>query len=506
MQLRIGPSRSIIYQPPSQFSGELLKRFSYENSSIKYQLFRHKSNRFKIINRLLHTTALNEADARRIWDEELERLTRAASVSLLYVMDDGNIIFPTGLLNRVIKFFAESGFATEEVIRRDNVVDLRKKPKETQGFPIQAKASDLRPYQKDAVTALVAAGQGTMVAGTGTGKTVVIQELIRRMGLKTVLIVPSISIMRQTVVRFQKYFGRGMIGQFGGGKKLKAKLSPITVVCAPSIAKTEAAMWDEVDVVIADECHHVPCNTIETIFYKVLPRAYYRYGFTATNFRNDGADMAIEAAVFPPVFQYSAEDGIRDGYLAKPKFLMYEVPFNSHKNYTGDLPVFAYKYHILKNDALSRKIIDQINAYVKDGKQVLVLVREKEHGNIIWKGVPGAVFARDSNGEKDGGAPDVDAHDAVQDFNSGKTRCLIGTSMIGEGTDVVPVDVLFNLMGGRSKLEVMQNLGRGLRTTDTKTEVLIVDYIHSTNQMLERHSLERHKIYKKLGPVDIKKL
>ena len=486
--------------------GELLKKFSYENSSIKYQLFRHKSNRFKIISRLLHTSALNEADARRMWDEELERLTRAASVSLLYVMDDGNIIFPTGLLNKVVKFFAEAGFASEDIIKRDNVIDLRKKPKETQGYAIQAKASVLRPYQEEAIAALVAAGQGTMVAGTGLGKTVVIQELIRRLGLKTVLVVPSISIMRQTVVRFQKYFGRGMIGQFGGGKKLKEKLSPITIVCAPSIAKTDAAMWEGVDVVLLDEAHHSPCSTIETIFYKVLPRAYYRYGFTATNFRNDGADMAIEAAVFPPVFEYSAEDGIRDGYLAKPSFLMYEVGFNSHKSYTGDLPVFAYKYHILNNTALTKKIIDQINTYIRNDKQVLVLVREKEHGNMIWKGVPGAVFARDSNGENASAAPSVDAHDAVQDFNSGKTRCLIGTSMIGEGTDVVPVDVLFNLMGGRSKLEVMQNIGRGLRTTDTKSEVLVVDYIHSTNQMLERHSLERHKIYKKLGTVDVQTL
>ena len=72
-------------------------------------------------------------------------------------------------------------------------------------------------------------------------------------------------------------------------------------------------------------------------------------------------------------------------------------------------------------------------------------------------------------------------------FNNKKIQCLIGTSIIGEGTDIIPVDVLIMLTGGSSKGAVIQSIGRGLRKDGDKDSVVIVDYLFQCNKTLENH-------------------
>lgn len=509
MQFRLGPSRSILLNCPDKLRPLLCKNFTYTNTSVQYQVFMHKKNRSKIINRLARTVAMNEVEAKSMWQETFDELNSNMKVSLLDVAPPENyIVFPTGLLNKILQFFSQNGF-DQEGMEKNCIVDLRTRPKQTAGFPIFTEAAKLRPYQQRAVTELLNSGQGSFVGATGCGKTVCIQELIRNIGLKTVLIVPTISILTQTVKRFEKYFGRGAISQMGGGKVFKGP-KKITVACAASMAKADPEMFKDVDVLCFDEMHHCPATTLQKICFKVLPHAFYRFGFSATNFRNDGADLAIEAATYPAVFEYDFEDGIREGFLAQPSTIIYNVPFNTYRSYGGDLLTYAYKYHVFRNRDLNIQIIQQIQSYLDAGKQVLILVREIEHGCILQAQLPGAAFVHSGKrASKFGPAPEPKykkATDAVNDFNSGKVRCLIGTSIIGEGSDILPVDVLFNLMGGKSKLELMQNVGRGLRKTETKDKVLIIDYIHSTHKVLKKHSILRANFYKTLGHVELRNL
>ena len=507
MEIKLGPSKSLIYTCPEKLILPLCVEFTYTNSSIAYQVFSHKQNRQKIISRLVATTAMDSTEAGAIWRDQLEELSVGLKVSLIKKTQDGLVIFPTGLLNKVLDFFSKNGFSRDH-LRQSCVTDYRVRPKQTNGFPIEGKPAVLRPYQEKAVSELLIHGQGTIVSGTGSGKTMILQEVIHILGLKTVMIVPTVSILNQTIARFEKYFGSRLVGKLGDGKKVIDK--KITVACAASAALTTADMWEGVDVVITDEAHHTPAKTLETIMYNVFPKAFYRFGATATCFRNDGADLAIEAAVFPPLFNYDVEDGIKEGFLAVPSTIVYHVPFNSYRDYSGKLMTYCYKYHVFRNEKLNRIIAQQINSYLAEGKQVLVLVREKEHGFRLQSMVPGSAFIHQGpRPTKLGPAPEPvykKSTAAVNDFNSGKLRCMIGTSIIGEGTDIIPVNVLFNLMGGKSKLDLMQNIGRGLRRTETKSEVLLIDYIHATHDLLKKHSLVRYKFYQSLGKVELKQL
>jgi len=507
MQIKIGTSKSLIYDCPENLIESLILDFTYTNTSISFQVFTHKKNRQRIISRLAATIAMNRAEAESMWREQLIEVSKGLKVSLVKMTQDKLIVFPTGLLEKILDFFDKNGFSKDQ-LRETSIIDYRVKPKETNGFPIAGKPAQLRPYQETAVKELLSHGQGTFVGSTGSGKTLVIQEVIRRLGLKTVVVVPNISILNQTVKRFEKYFGTRLVGKLGDGKRVLDK--KITVACAASVALTTADDWKNIDVAFFDETHHAPCKTIETIAYKVFPNAFYRFGATATCFRTDGADLAIEAAVFPPVFQYTLEDGIKDGFLATPSTIMYHVPFNSYRNYSGKIMTYAYKYHVFRNHKLTNYIVQQINSYLDQGKQILILVREKEQGFHLQSKLPGAAFVHQGpRPEKLGPAPEPvykKSTAAVEDFNKGKLRCLIATSILGEGSDLPPVDVLFNLSGGKSKLDLMQHVGRGLRKTETKKELIVVDYIHATHDLLKKHSIERYKWYQTIGKVELKEL
>jgi superfamily II DNA or RNA helicase len=477
----------------------LQQEFTYRNKSASFQYQRMLKGGFWFKQRLRgqgYTQKQSEAK----YQLELSNLKKKVVVCLAKKKKD-YIEFPTGLKDRVIEMF------------KPKVIDKRNIPTGWT-YPAVNGLAILRPYQNDQLNECLSNHQGTIESGTGTGKTVVIQELIRKLGLKTLVIVPSLSILDQTLERFQKYFGKGKVGQFGGGKK---QIRDITLGCAPSIAKSKPSDWKDVDVLIFDECHHVACDTIEHICYSVLPDVYYRFGFTATPYRSDGADLAIEAAVFPIIKEYSLKQGIKDGFLAKPSFMMFKVKKTSSTYTREDKLTRLYQEHLIRNDFLNDKVVKQANLCLSQNQQVLILVKEKEHGHLLSHRIPGSVFVRTKESSRDlkkvkNPAPFVKVKDAVADFNSGKMRCLIGTSVIGEGTDIGPVNVLFILTGGVSKGSLLQNLGRGLRRTNTKTGLLVIDYFFDlTNtsgnkiaETLTRHSRARYNIYKQIEHVTIK--
>lgn len=478
------------------------QKLTYTNKSTQYKYYTLKKGRNWYIKKKT-LAGISEKKALKEYQQELYTLKKASKTSLVEETTS-SLRIPTGLLKRLSKIIP---------------VTIEDKRKEPSTFPLRVEESlpSLRPYQKEQLEKCLQEKQGTIESATGSGKTVVIQELIRKLGADTLVIVPNLSILHQTTARFEKYFGKGKVGQYGGGKK---KIKKITLGCAPSIAKSSPDEWKNVNCLIADEGHHVPCDTIEKIYYQIVPNAYYRYGFTATPYRSDGADLAIEAAIFPVIHKYTLLDGINQKYLAKPQFVMFEVK-KTNSPYTGNNLVRVYQKHVSRNRYLNDMVVKQVHSVLSVNQQPLLLVREKEHGHILASKIPGSVFLRTKETAADkkkfskNGIPIadyVDPVEAVDDFNSGKVRCLIGTSIIGEGTDIIPVNALFFLTGGVSKGSILQNIGRGLRKSPTKQSVMIIDYLFDLRrsdglevaETLKKHSKQRLGYYQKIAPVTIK--
>ena len=103
--------------------------------------------------------------------------------------------------------------------------------------------------------------------------------------------------------------------------------------------------------------------------------------------------------------------------------------------------------------------------------------------------IPNSVFLHDE--EKDS----VRQH-AMEQFRKGIVKCIIGTSVIGEGVDLPIANVLVMAGGGKARSQVMQNVGRALRPFAGKEKALIYDFEDQGSRFLSEHSSLRQEIYK----------
>jgi superfamily II DNA or RNA helicase len=364
------------------------------------------------------------------------------------------------------------------------IEDRRKDTGKKIAFPWKKKPFDPRPYQQEAIDICLENWRGIVNFATGMGKTLTAIHFIRALGRKTLIVVPSDSIARQFYNELCECFGDNRIGFYGGGKK---KIKDITIGIAASVVKaTEQFKKEELGCIIFDEVHHIAASTFFNIAND-LGDVGRIYGLTATDYRSDGKDIMINAGCGKVLIKRDIKWGIDHGFLAKPKFIVREVPTSGIDYKNNKLK--SYKEHVLNDSVMKAQILADIQQAIANGKSVLCLVDEVAHGAELSQQT-GLPFAQ---------GKDKNSNKYVEELNNGNIKGLIGTDgRIGEGTDTKRVDVLILANFVASKGPVIQAVGRGLRIYGQKTDCIVLDYIPQGSTMLKRHAEGRVKYYKEI--------
>jgi superfamily II DNA or RNA helicase len=365
-----------------------------------------------------------------------------------------------------------------------NVSDNRKETGAKIVCPWVNKPHDLRPYQDEAVSMMLANYRGVINFATGLGKTLVATHFIKVYKKKALVVCPSDSVAQQFYTQFVHCFGKNKVGFYGGGKK---KICDITVGIAASVTKNiQDFVNADLGVLILDETHHTPAST----FYDIasgLGGVGKIFGLTATDYRSDGKDIMITAGCGKVLIRRDIKWGVDNGFLAEPHFIVREIDTGG-RDYKDD-KLKSYKEHVLNNQVMKSRIENDAKAMIKAGKAVLILVDEVAHGEELSKNL-GIPFAT---------GKDKDSQDYVDQLNAGKIPGLVGTSgKVGEGTDTKNVDVLILADFTASKGPVIQAVGRALRKQGTKDKALILDYIPKGSTMLSRHARNRISYYEEI--------
>ena len=373
---------------------------------------------------------------------------------------------------------------------------------------------EMYPYQQTALQKLLEAKHAGVSIGTGMGKSFIIANLLKALGLRAVVMAPSASITSQLYRDYCNLFGKKNVGLYGAGKKEVGKR--ITVATAQSLTRVEegSKAWEffsNSPVFIADESHQCPASTLAAVCFGLMKNSPYRFFFSATQMRGDGADMLLEAITGPIVFEKTVNEGIREGYLAKPTFRTYDVPPNG--SYSSKDADRMSRHHLLYHPKVAEFVGRLCNTAHKAGMPCLVLIEEVEqftrllpylrcpvgfaHGPLDPKGNAKKVPVEFHKSDPDG---------LVSDFNAGKLQLLVGTTCIGTGTDVKPVKMLVYWQGGKSEVQVRQAIGRGTRLSPGKTVFNVVDFRPMPPDLVDpkkwaptRHAIARRRIYEDIG-------
>jgi len=515
VKIIVNPAKSLLTGEEAHLRA-VYDHFSFKDKAAINELHRFKKSLFAR-ERAIYAKHGEIPDSYIQWkSEHLKNLNSAIHVHVCE-FKDGNLEIPTGLLSSLIELCKEKLIHLEIEDQRNFELSRR--------LLNGQKPSKLRTPQENALRILMdqnrpieTKGLGLIRLATGCGKTLLAQELIRHFGCKSIFLVPSLPILKQTVKRFESAYGAKNVKAYGGGKKT---VGYITVATYQSVYKGNPEDFEDIELAIADECHHVSADTFNSVMMVQLKNTVHRYGLTAFEERADNSTVLIESAVGPVIFKYDAPEAIADGFLAKPTFVIYDVyktkgewtkyKINPRTNkreavsveksteYTGDDDMIAYRNWVLGNDYLNDFVANITASFNSDGKSVLILVDEKEHGDRLMQLIPDAGFC------VGGGA---DNEELQKKFNERKLKTLIGTSTLGEGADTVPVDLLICLQGGASKSKTLQAIGRALRNDpdpDThiprKPTALVIDFNFPLCGILSRHLEKRKEIMSTMGDV-----
>jgi len=150
----------------------------------------------------------------------------------------------------------------------------------------------------------------------------------------------------------------------------------------------------------------------------------------------------------------------------------------------------AVNDHIINNEARNT-IAATLVAHKYKYKQVLIVIDFIDHGANIKRILKDKfnvhtefIFGPSPNRIK-----------ALHNFKNGDLRVLTSSSIIDEGIDLSRIQVLVLLGGKKSKRQILQRIGRGLRRKEGENIVTIIDFYDKDGKYLERHSKERHRIF-----------
>lgn len=392
------------------------------------------------------------------------------------------------------------------------------------------------PYQENAKAALLGRLHARVEMGTGLGKSFILLNICRELGLKTVIMAPSTSIADQLYQDFVKHLGKKYVGAYYDGKKDFKKL--VVIGNAQSLTRVEPGTpaWEalsQTEVFLADESHQCPASTLSKVCSGLLANAPYRFFFSATQMRNDGLDKLLDAITGPTVYSMTVREGVDGGFLSKPVFRM--IRTRSESNFQSDDANEMTRVHLYKNPLVLRQAAEVINQSVQQlGHQVLVLIDEVEqftrllpllnhkvgfaHGPLTattykTDDLGNLILGRDgypvvkTKGNRESVPREYwesDPNKLVDQFNAGEFPILVGTSCISTGTDIRSVKTMVYLKGGKSEIEVKQGVGRCTRKVPGKTACSVVDFDVANVPILTKHAKARKMIFDDIyGPVQI---
>lgn len=389
--------------------------------------------------------------------------------------------FLTGCLPRVKRILRAEGV-------RYRVCDLRSSPRRRIHWLLQG--PELRDYQIEVVERALDRGAGVIDIGTGGGKTLLAAAIAERLGLPTLWLVTTRTLLEQTRRQVRTLFGvePGVIGN--GSREPCA----FTVALAQVLARPgeDVSRWAD-GVLVFDEGHHAAATTYARLVRRV--RARYNYFLSAVPFRQGGDQAVLDALTGGTLTggSYSAAYLVDRGYACPVEVRTVHCRISGAMR---EKPVWRlYEEFLVANDERNALAAGIARERLALGESVLVLVDRKEHGRKLRALLgEGAAMA-------DGDLSRKQLRETVDAFASGSTRCLVATAgLFHEGISIEGIHALIQAGGLKSRARVIQSIGRGMRLAPGKRRCLYVDFLDDDDaRVLRAHSLQRMRVLREEG-------
>jgi superfamily II DNA or RNA helicase len=428
--------------------------------------------------------------------------------------DRFRFLFPIGFLSRVVKKYPDA-----EVVDEREYKDIKFRIPEMR-WP---KGTSMRMYQKEAMLHAFEYKNCLIQAATNAGKSAILAGLVSLLREEGVLIiVHRTELLEQLGTMISDLTGLKVGTITAKGNDIDPYINIAMVLTLLSRVDTDDEVKDVFNrskVLAVDECHHLTASTHQAAFRR--SKAVYRFGFSGTiPDETTFAGWMVRQYIGDVVFNISNKELIEQGVSADPEIYMlkyehsvdYQGIINDirvenaekGKNYSSPWKereevhkrVFAkvLERHIVNNENRNRIVVEKVCGEYKD-KQTLVVVDYIDQGTMIGKMLEEKIgrdiaFIHGTSEARRG---------SLIDFRKGDLRVLVSSNIVDEGIDISKIQLLILAGGKKSKRQILQRIGRGLRRKEGENKVHVLDFFDLDGKYLEKHSKERLKIFMKEG-------
>ena len=346
----------------------------------------------------------------------------------------------------------------------------------------------LRPYQRQAVTAVSQHSFGVLEAGTGSGKTVMALAIIALRRQPALVIVHTKELLYQWRQRAEEYL-RCPTGILGDGK---TDIQPLTIAIVNSARKRAMELAPLFGHLVVDECHRVPAS----LFTDVVSAfdCHYQLGLSATAFRRDsGMTRLIYFFMGDSLHKVDQEELAATGAIVRPELIRRATAFNF--NYQGDYQEMIKALVI--HEGRNRQIIDDIAREAAQlGTGISLVVSDRvSHCQFFTErlaahGLSVALLTGQQTPEQRAAV--------VAQVRDGQLRVLVATiQLIGEGFDCPGLTSLFLTTPITFEGRLLQIIGRIMRPAVGK-RARVFDYVDEAVPALRRSAWNRRQVLEEL--------
>lgn len=379
-----------------------------------------------------------------------------------------------------------------------------------------------RDYQLDAFVHAVRERRALLLSPTASGKSFIIYLIMRYYNAKTLIIVPTTTLVHQLASDFREY-GYGEQGSnsrsrgIGSGSgnsegsqwtsgihkiysgQEKGSEAQVTITTWQSIYKQNKAWFDQFEVVIGDEAHLFKAKSLTSILTK-LEDCKYRFGFTGTLDGTQTHKLVLEG-LFGPVRKVTTTAELIDQkHLSefKIKAIVLSYPEEIRKMIARASDYQSEIDYLVTLEARN-KFIKNLTLSL-EGNTLLLFQFVEKHGKVLYDTIKRDLKDREV----------FFVHGGVEGEERDKIRSIVESDrnaiiIASYGTFSTGINIrnLHNIIfasPSKSRIRNLQSIGRVLRTSESKKEATLFDIADDMTWKSKKnytllHFMERIKTY-----------
>lgn len=361
-----------------------------------------------------------------------------------------------------------------------------------------------RDYQSPAIDEIVNAyfaGDGNralVVMATGLGKTFVAAESVRRIRANNPCKVLVCAHTNDLVYQLEKAFWPFLKPSektliWNSYERPTAEMldgADMTFACVDSVSGWIEAGKELPDygILLVDECHHVGSSMYDRVFDALSagkPGGSFALGLTATSWRPDETDLTQYFG--EPRVTIDMVTGLNKGFLANVDYRMYtdNINWDALQNVQG---------HSFSPKQINRTLFinqwdDSVVYTLRDAwseqpnPRAIVFCGTIEHALIMRDKIntlgfckAEAIYSGNAGNEYEP-LSQYKRNRILSDFSDGTVNVVCVVDIFNEGIDVPDVNILVFQRVTHSRRIFIQQLGRGLRISEGKDKVIVLDFV-----------------------------